>query len=354
MKGRVSLMLGMALIGSFVVVNKRIVAEVPIFIASELRLGLGALCLLALAWRRRSSIGRLHAADWPTLLFQVLIGVVLFSIFMLNGLRHTSAMNAGIIMGMTPVAILFLAFLGRKGHLDGRSIVSAALACAGAIALNTAAADDANAPRAWLGNLLVFLAMLGEAVFISAGRFTRRPLHPLLLSTAMACSGALMFLPLAATQWHQWQASAVSAATWGCVAYSGIGITVIGVFLMNYGAARLPMATSATFSAFMPASSCVLAVLMLGERMQPAQLAGLVLILAGALLTVRRGGDEPAAPARAAHDSGQAQGARAMPAPLIQRNAANGASRNMPTSPDLPQMGARHGHGSYGDSSHVP
>lgn len=289
MKSRLSLMLGMALIGSFVVVNKQIVAEVPVFIASEIRLGLGALCFLALMAVQSGPIGRLQRSDWPPILFQVLVGVVLFSIFALNGLRYTSAMNAGIIMGMTPVAILFLAFVGKKDVLDGLSIAAALLACAGAVALNTAdsGAAEGDASKIWLGNVLVFFAMLGEAVFISAGRFTKRPLHPLLLSTAMASAGALMFIPLAASQWSGWNAAAVSPSTWVYLAYSGVGITVIGVFLMNYGAGRLPMTTSATFSAFMPASSCLLAVLLLGERMQAAHFVGLALILSGALLTVR-------------------------------------------------------------------
>ena len=301
MTGRISFILGMVLIGSFFVVNKPIVAEVPVFIASEIRLALGALCLLGVVCFRRASIGRIQRADWPPIVLQTLLGVVLFSIFALNGLKYTSAMNAGIIMGITPVAILFLAVLGKKDRLDRFSASAAVLASAGAIALNTTHADQGGvSSQAWLGNLLVFLAMLGEAVFISAGRFTARPLHPLLLSTAMASVGALMFAPLAASQWSAWDASAVGPLTWAYLVYAGIGITVIGVFLMNFGANHLPMATTATFSAFMPASSCILAVWLLGEHVQLAHVIGFVLIVAGALLTVFRSQPRAAIPVQAA------------------------------------------------------
>jgi drug/metabolite transporter (DMT)-like permease len=70
------------------------------------------------------------------------------------------------------------------------------------------------------------------------------------------------------------------------VLYSGIGITAIGVFLMNYGAAKIPMATAATLSTLMPASTCLLAIFFLNETLRGAQIIGLGLILGGALLTV--------------------------------------------------------------------
>ncbi len=286
MKNSLAFAVGMTLMGSFFVVNKQIVAEVPVFIASEIRLLMGAIVLFVLSRINGDVFTRFDRRDSRVVFFQAFFGVFLFSIFSLNGLKHTSAVNSGIIMGMTPVAILIVAMLMRQERATWRTVLAPVVACIGVVAINLASSNGPG-ESSLRGDALVFLAMLGETVFIVAGRFIRGPVSPLVMSTQTAALGALLFLPLAAYSMGDFDWRAVSVVTWLCVAYSGIAITAIGVFLMNHGSARLPMSKAASLSAFMPATSCVLAVLFLGEAFGAMHFFGVALILGSALMTVR-------------------------------------------------------------------
>lgn len=297
MKRYLSFMMGMLLIGSFFVANKQIVREVPIFLASEFRLLAGASCLYLLGLLSPGVSMRIERGDVKLIVVQVFFGIFLFSIFSLNGLRQTSAVNSGIIMGMTPAAILSLGLFVKRERISVYALASCAMACAGAAVLQFARSGEGDGVASAQGDLLIFLAMLGEAVFITAGRFVKGAVHPLAMSAFMTCLGALMFLPLAMVQALGFQWGAVSHATWLWVLYAGVGITAIGVFLMNYGAAGIPMATTASLSSLMPASTCVLALVFLQESFGPGQLLGLALIVVSALLAVvQRRRTAPAAP----------------------------------------------------------
>ena len=286
MKQYLSFMMGMILIGSFFVANKQIVREVPVFLASEFRLLTGALCLYALGLASPGVSLRINRGDVKLIVVQVFFGVFLFSIFSLNGLKQTSAVNSGIIMGMTPAAILLLGLFVKRERMTAYALASCAVACVGVAVLQLARTGEGGGAASVRGDMLVFLAMLGEAVFITAGHFVKGVVHPLAMSAFMTFLGALMFLPLAIAELQGFQWGEVGLLTWACVLYSGVGITAIGVFLMNYGATGIPMATAASLSALMPASTCVLAIVFLRETFGPAQMLGLGLIVASALLAV--------------------------------------------------------------------
>src|SRR5207247_9995200 len=74
-----------------------------------------------------------------------------------------------------------------------------ALAVVGILAINVSApaAPPAGA-TALLGNLLVFGAVVSEAVFIICGRVAAARVAPLVAATTVSVLGFLMFLPSAA------------------------------------------------------------------------------------------------------------------------------------------------------------
>ncbi len=274
----------MFIIGSFFVANKLIVIDVPVFVASEIRLATGAILLFLVSIFYTGASFKIDTGDLKIIVLQVFFGVFLFSIFSLNGIKSTSAINSGIIMGMTPVAMMLLAIFAKKEKVGGTAIVAGLIAFAGAVSLNLANATN-NSGSSLRGDGLVFLAMLGEAVFITAGKFTRNQINPLIMSALMAGIGALMFLPLALISAHNLNWSEISMTSWVLMLYSGIGISALGVLLMNYGSRKLPISTAASLTALMPASTCILAVAFLDEKFKSAHILGLGLIFASALLS---------------------------------------------------------------------
>lgn len=287
MKRYIAFILGMIFIGSFFVVNKQIVREVPVFLASEIRLLSGS-CFLYLIGAFRKDISlHINRIDIRMILLQVFFGIFLFSLFSLNGLKRTSAVNSGAIMGLTPVFLLILGLFIKREKLTSRTLGIFLIACIGVIILQIGQTDRSMS-SSLSGDILIFFAMIGESIFISASQFIKGAVHPLAMSAFMTFIGSLMFMPLALFTMQGFDWTSVDAMTWASVLYSGIGITAIGVFLMNYGAAKIPLSVTATLSTLMPASTCLLAVVFLHEELNKFQIIGLCLILSSALFTVSR------------------------------------------------------------------
>ena len=99
------LALSMCLVGINIAVGKVISQEIPVFLFANIRFIIGAAFLIPVVFFYRKKIIRIDMKGWLCIFLQSLFGVFLFSIFMLYGVRHTSAVSAGIITSTTPASI---------------------------------------------------------------------------------------------------------------------------------------------------------------------------------------------------------------------------------------------------------
>ena len=100
----------MCIVGSFIVVNKMLSLTFPLFLASGIRLLIGAVILNTLLWYKERTFPRLSKRDFLVVFVQSFVGVFLFNFFILNGLRFTSAVESGIITSTTPAVIALISF----------------------------------------------------------------------------------------------------------------------------------------------------------------------------------------------------------------------------------------------------
>src|SRR6478752_7011534 len=160
------LALSMSLVGSYVALSKPLVAAIPVFLLAWLRFGIGGLAMVH--WLRRPADEPPMTPLTRRLVFlESFLGNFLFSICMLFGVSMTSAVSAGVIMAAIPAVVAILSFAFLREPVPGRTLTAIGLAAAG-IALLAAAkpqAGDGSAQWAWLGNLLVFAAVVCEASY---------------------------------------------------------------------------------------------------------------------------------------------------------------------------------------------
>ena len=160
-----SLGLSMALVGSYVALSKPLVAVFPVFLLAWLRFGIGALAMGR--WLRKPAGEPPITPRTRLLLFlESFLGNFLFSICMLFGVSMTSAVSAGVIMAAIPAAVAILSGLFLREPISGRTWTAIACAATGIGLLafaKPAPVADAAGELAWLGNLLVFAAVVCEA-----------------------------------------------------------------------------------------------------------------------------------------------------------------------------------------------
>ena len=113
------------LIGSLFVVSKVIVQSVPVFVASFLRQFLAFLVLALWLYRQKSPMPQIQKRDYWVLFIQGFVGIFLFSIFALYGLKYTNAIDANIITSTTPLSMMLIAVLLLGERLTARRMGAA-------------------------------------------------------------------------------------------------------------------------------------------------------------------------------------------------------------------------------------
>ncbi|MFD2131190.1 DMT family transporter [Pseudogracilibacillus auburnensis] len=270
------IILAMTIVGSSVVAGKLIVQSFPVFLASELRFLLASIILVPLLIKFEG-FPSIRKGDVLILFLQTLSGVFLFNIFMLYGLTRTTAIEGGIITSTIPAVTGGLAFLFLKEKLTKNVIMGILLAVLGTLTINFygsfSSVERGSSPL--FGNLLIFGAVISEALFIIFGKFVAQRVSPLAISTIVSVFGAVLFLPFALYEGNQFKFEEVSITEWGLIFYFGIVVTVIAFILMYQGVSKVPASTAGVLTGVLPMSSVILSVLILGEEISFPHIVGI-------------------------------------------------------------------------------
>lgn len=271
--GYLYLTLAMMLVGSTVVASKIAAAGLPPFTATALRFALALPCFLVLLRVSGQRLPRPGLRDSALLVVQGLAGTAGYTALLMAGLRATSALDAGVILGTLPVvsSVVAVCVLGERPR--PALLATVALAAAGLCVLQPAGAGAG--PTA--GNALVLGAVLCEALFILLDKRVRIDISPLALSTLMCAIGLAASLPFALAERAPVAAATPSALL--AVAYYALVPTVGGFLLWYAGTARVGGTEAALFTALAPVAALLLAALLLHEPVSGRQLAGIAFVL---------------------------------------------------------------------------
>jgi drug/metabolite transporter (DMT)-like permease len=274
-----SLVAAMTLTGANVAFAKALAAEVPVYVLVLFRFAVASLALALLV--RREPGPRLAAmtpGQWRDLTLMSLLGMVGFTVLMLEGLKRTAAADAGIITATLPaVAAIIGALLGgeRPSRLQGLAI---ALAVMGIGLVQVSGAASGTSTLA--GNLLVGGAVLGEASFVLLGKRLAPPYRPLRLALGANLVGLALSIPLALPQLPAFDASSVAAGTWALGLWYALASSVICLWLWYRGLPHVETWLAGLATAAVPVAALAVAALYLGETIGLPRLAGAALVIA--------------------------------------------------------------------------
>ncbi len=259
--GYICCALAMIGVGSTVVVSKSIAAGLPPFSATALRFAIAfPLFVLVMRWRG-VRWPRLDRRDTALVIAQAAAGSVGYTVLLISGMKFASAGDAGVIAGTLPAVSAMVAMLALGERPSPALLGAIVLATAGVLACTVYAGDNA-APHAGgsiVGNLLVFAAIVCEALFILLNRKLRTPVAPLPLSALMCGIGFAVSIVPACFE-RAWNMP-IDAAALGGVLYYALVPTVAGFVLWYEGAARVSGAEAGLMTALVPVSALALAAL---------------------------------------------------------------------------------------------
>ena len=284
----VELCTAMLIVGSIVVVSKVVTTAFPVFLAAALRFAISSAILLPLLFKTAHGIPPLGKRDACVLFVQAFAGNFLFSILLLYGLRLTSAAESGIILGTVPVVIGLISFLFLKEPPTWNNVIALLIATVGVGTISGigTAPSAGHGANPLLGDLLVFGAVIGEALWTILGKAVSGRVRPLTIASLTSGFGLVLFAPFAVYQASSFDFPAVTPLGWAAVAYYGL-VTVAAYVLWYQGVSKVPASTAGVFTGIQPVSAVVLSILLLHEPVLWSYLVGILAVLSAIALMGR-------------------------------------------------------------------
>jgi drug/metabolite transporter (DMT)-like permease len=280
-----------ALWGSYPVFAKVALAHFPPYVLVVLRTSLASVFLAMLLFRR--GFDEFRVLSWGDLRTFALLGFA--GIFVSTGgtylgIAFTTASSAALLQAASPVMVAIGARLYLKERLRRRQWAGVILSALGVVLVVTRGSWRAIVHLELLpGDFIILVGQAGWAVYTVYGKRVLAVHSPAVTTTAAYVLGSLMLLPVPFVTARFFPAPDWASPTaWGVVAIQGILGAIAHVWWYE-GVHRVGASRAAIFMNLQPVVGVVLAWILLGETIEPAEIVGGLAVLAGVGLTTRAG-----------------------------------------------------------------
>lgn len=226
-------------------------------------------------------------AHWRIIVLLSILGISCFNTLVYTGLQTTLATNATLLHSVIPVMILIISRLFLKQNVSYRQWAGVTLSLSGVLVLlskgSLAALLGLEFNR---GDLWVFAAVVDWALYSILLRYKPVELSGFTFFGITVLIGDLFLLVPTLLELGQGRLPELTLQTGTTVLYMAIFPSILAYMCWNRGVAELGAPVAGLFIHLMPLFGLVLAVLFLGERVQPFHFAGIALIFGGIYLAV--------------------------------------------------------------------
>lgn len=271
--------------GSTYYVHKVALASWPPAVLAFLRCFVGLVPLLLVM--PKGGMAKATRADWVSLAIVGTLGLGLPHLVGMYGLANAHSLNAALLVGMEPIAIVLLApfFLGEP--ITRRKLLGIAAGSAGAtlIVSRGELGDAMQLGASVRANLLLALHGALWAIYTIGSKSPLERISPITLSAVTTAISMVLLAPAAALEWNEVvPAKAYAAESLALIAALGIGLTFGGTILWNTALKRIPASQMAAVIFLQPLIGAGLGAAT-GDPFGPSIAAGGAAILAGVWLT---------------------------------------------------------------------
>lgn len=304
--GYIALTFAQITISVNVITGKYLLATMPMFMLLGVRFFLSTILLGLILKLSRTSIcdpahpeGKLNTRDWVWGVLQGFFAAFLFNVFFVWGLANTTATAAGIVGSTLPAIIALCAVWMLKERLSWVKISALALAMFGILVINLDHFEGGgNLQHSYIGDFLIFLAMIPEAWYSILSRKLAGRMTPLGAAFVANLVGCITLVPCALfSTGFEWEIYSASEA--GLLIIAALS-SVIFYWAWGWGLTFIPASTAAVFGGVMPVATTLLALYFLQETLGWYDIIGMgcvvgsILLGAGLLPFRRKSLEQPA------------------------------------------------------------
>lgn len=225
---------------------------------------------------------RLEKKHIPVFIFTGIVGMIGYHLLFFTSLKYTTAINSSMINAMNPIMTTIFAGILLKSRFSKMQIFGIIMSFVGVVLTITGADVGVLTELTFnKGDIVMVGAMLCWAVY---GVFSKMkgagiPAFWLTYYSFVSCMVFVSPLVLAEKPWTF--IGNIPASAWISVLYMSIFASVIGYMMQQVAIKVIGPSRTSIFINLVPVFSMILAVLILGETLEPVKLLTAALIIAG-------------------------------------------------------------------------
>ncbi len=294
LSGKLYLICAFSLAGTSVITARFVTVKLGIFTITAVSLFFALTFLVPLCGKQLVRYIRLMSfRNFLFLLLQALCGIFLFRMFLLSGLKYTSAGEAGILTGATPAITAFLAMVVLREPVSGRKLAGILCTVGGILIIQGVLSPEKSLSLEHIGgNMLVLCAAGCESAFNTLSRISavnavadqKGPSSPIVQTAVVSAITLILCLIPAAFEHPLKELPGIGLTGWMALIWYGVFVTALAFICWYSGIKRCGAFTAAAFSGMMPFTSMLLSTVILGESNDYRQWLGGFIVIIGMFL----------------------------------------------------------------------
>jgi drug/metabolite transporter (DMT)-like permease len=271
------------------ILGRAVHAEIPPLALNFWRWATASLILLPFTLTGLIAHRHVLVRHWKIMVLLAVTGVAAFHSVVYHALALTPAINALLLLAAAPAVFVAVSWLLIRERVTVRQGVGIAVSLTGAVVLIAHGDPAALAALSFNpGDLWMLIAIPLWALYSVLLRWRPTALPPLVLVAALALTGTVLLVPF-----YLWELAvlgpfAVTPSSVASILYVALFASVIAYIFWNRGVVEVGPNRAGLFMHLMPVFGTGLAVVLLGEPLEPFHFAGAALVFFGIYLSTRR------------------------------------------------------------------
>jgi drug/metabolite transporter (DMT)-like permease len=228
-------------------------------------------------------VSRPAPSDWLRILAAGLVGHALYQVLFIEGLARTTAANAALLIGCSPIVVSIASAVVGHDRLPRSQWLGLGLSFGGVyLVVGRAAAIGASGAT---GDLLMLGAVMCWAVYAVLSRTLLDRHSPLFVTGGTMIVGTAVFVAAAWRDVARVDWGALSRWAWSSTILSALTALTLAYLIYYVSVMRIGVARTTVWTNVTPLVGMVIAWTTLGEPVDPWQVGGAALILTGVGVT---------------------------------------------------------------------
>lgn len=219
---------------------------------------------MLLFWIASVFVKREHVPfkDIVLLFFASIFGLTLNQLPFFIGLSMTSSIDASIVVTILPIITMILSAIFLKEPITQLKAIGVLVGASGALIIVFGGATEQVGSGNMLGNLIVFLAVIGFAIYLTMFKKLIDRYHPVTIMKWMFLFATITGLPFSYVNIIEANYAGLSTMSWISVGYVIVFATFLGYLLLPIGQKVLRPTTLSMYNYVQPIVASIVAVMM--------------------------------------------------------------------------------------------